>query len=250
MEKEIATIENIDRKEPIVNFEQNISLEVEEEQQKAEESVGLEEENQASEEENQSTAGNEEQEENEDVQKNHILGKFESVEMLENAYKSLQSEFTRKSQELANLKRTFIVDNPQTSLDNIVEFAKEINNESIVEELSKQYLHNESLLTDKFGLTKAVFQMLSDKIDANVRNLQSDEWLYNFVSTNSLVKEKIINDYIENCAKGRVPPLISKTVGANLVASTPSAPKTLEDVASVITNWLNKKWSVQKTSSN
>ena len=240
--EEIATIAEDDRKSTSVDFvdEKNISLEKKDEN-KTEENISESEDININN-EKELIAEQEEQEDNDsnEIQNKHLLGKFDSVESLENAYKSLQAEFTRKSQELANLKRQSNVETtPQESFDNINEFANQFDDENLLQDISQIYLQNESLLYDKFGLTKAVYQLLSDKISTNMRNLESEDWLFDVVSQNSNVKEKIINEYIENCAKGRVPPLISKTIGTNLVASTPTAPQTLEEVASVITKWLN-----------
>lgn len=239
--EDIAIIAEDDRKNTSVDFvdEKNISLEIEEletgDNISNDKGININKKEEL-------IAEKEEQDDNDLVklQNKHLLGKFDSVESLENAYKSLQAEFTRKSQELANLKRLSNVEvTPQESFDSISEFAKEIEDDKVMEEISQIYLQNESLLYDKFGLTKAVYQLLSDKISTNMRNLESEDWLFDVVAQNSNVKQKIINEYIENCAKGRVPPLISKTIGTNLVASTPTAPQTLEEVASVITKWLN-----------
>ena len=73
----------------------------------------------------------------------------------------------------------------------------------------------------------------------NEQNLQSNDWVYEFVNSNNDIKQKIINEYITNCASGKVPPLIVNTYGSNMVASTPSTPTTLEEVASIMNKWLN-----------
>lgn len=175
-----------------------------------------------------------------DAQKNHILGKFDNVEMLQDAYKSLQAEFTRKSQELANLKRMSKGSNLQNALDNFVEYSRENKlDEKLINEVAQKFLDDETLKDDKFGLTQAVYRAMSDRMEADARNLQSDDWVYELVNSRENIKQKIINEYINNCTNGNVPPLIVNTYGANMVASTPNAPTTLEEVANIMNKWLN-----------
>ena len=175
-------------------------------------------------------------------QKNHILGKFDSVEMLENAYKALQAEFTRKSQELANLKRLSKGEGatPTSAVESFVEFCKTNNlDDDIKNSVAQKFLDDATLKDDKFGLTQAVFRALSDKIQADERNLQSDEWVLELINSRENIKQKIIDDYINSCTNGSVPPMIINTYGSNLVASTPSAPTTLKEVADIMNKWLN-----------
>ena len=105
-----ATIAESDRIEPVVSFEAGVassSLEKEEVHKSGDNidntSVGTKLDNEQT---NKSIADDNKQATNErtNAQNKHILGKFDSVEMLEKAYQSLQAEFTRKSQELASIK--------------------------------------------------------------------------------------------------------------------------------------------------
>ena len=173
-------------------------------------------------------------------QNNHILGKFESVQELMKAYKSLEAEFTRKSQELSKIMHKSNETNTQDNFNELIEFSKKYDSdEEFIQNVAKSLNENEELKNDKFGLVKAVYNVLSEKVKTNEQNLQSNDWVYEFVNSNNDIKQKIINEYITNCASGKVPPLIVNTYGSNIVASTPSTPTTLEEVASIMNKWLN-----------
>ncbi len=198
------------------------------------------------------------------LQNNHILGKFDSVEMLENAYKSLQAEFTRKSQELANLKRVMNFNNSKTThlditdesnsndnvsneindykvIDKFEEYSKIHNqDQDLIQKIAQKFVDDKKFINDKFGLTLAVYDVMKDRVEDNEKKLSSNEYLFELVNSNEIIKEKIINEYINNCTKGVVPPLMVNTYGANMVASTPNMPTTLDEVANIMNKWLNK----------
>ena len=242
-----ATIAESDRIEPVVSFEAGVassSLEKEEVHKSGDNidntSVGTKLDNEQT---NKSIADDNKQATNErtNAQNKHILGKFDSVEMLEKAYQSLQAEFTRKSQELASIKnRSNSEDNSQQEFDKFEEFSKQFKkDDEFIQKVAQEFLKDDKLIKDKLGLTQAVYNVMSDKIKENEKNLQSNEWVYEFVNSNESIKQKIINDYINNCAKGKIPPLMVNTFGTNMVASTPSTPTTLEEVANIMNKWLN-----------
>lgn len=124
------------------------------------------------------------------------------------------------------------------SLKEIETFSLSVGDESLKEKLTQKYQENGGFSDEKFGLTQAVFSVLNDKMQAMQKAFESEENLLNLVETHSEIKDKIIANYINDCAKNKVPPLINKTLGANMVASTPSKLTTLSEVASVLNDWL------------
>lgn len=167
--------------------------------------------------------------------------KFKTYESLEKAYGELQSEFTRKSQELSELKKNSAdkVDNTPaylkenwandvSSFFEEYEFAKDYKNE-----ISKILVEDEKIKYSKNPLSKALLKILSQKALTPQKMLEDKNFLNDYIYSNQNIKEKIISDYVEQISKKSTPPLITKSFGSSL-ASTSSKPKTLKEIKELV----------------
>ncbi len=167
--------------------------------------------------------------------------KFKTYENLEKAYDELQSEFTRKSQELAELKKNSAdkaEDTPAylkedwannvSSFFEEYEFAKDYKNE-----ISKILVEDEKIKYSKNPLSKALLKILSQRAFTPQKMLEDEKFLNEYIYSNQNIKDKIISDYVEQLSSKSTPPLITKSFGSSL-ASTSSKPKTLKEIKELV----------------
>ena len=124
------------------------------------------------------------------------LGKFKDVQTLLNAYNSLQSEFTRKSQKLAELQK----ENDKNALfsynDSIDEVLKdETDNDKYKKEITEILAGNDTLnnLPNK---NQVAFKIIKET-EKNIENkINSQEFIDNCINKNSNLYNAIVSDYL------------------------------------------------------
>lgn len=182
-------------------------------------------------------------------------GKFKDATSLLEAYNNLQSEFTRKSQKLAQLeKETLSKEDDALHKDNsasenrevmyksatwrqmVADFlAKNPQAKSEAKEMSKILLNNKDIATSKDCLNLAYKLSLANKYVEPASLLNNDEFLEKYVASNPRVQKLIIGNYI-NSLKNRPtapatisgePKSLSKS-NAKKISTLTEARKTIE----------------------
>lgn len=150
-------------------------------------------------------------------------GKFKSAEELLNAYNSLESEFTRRSQKL----KAFEEEN-KTNIDWENKVQKLIEKYPIAtkftDEISSEIQQGE-MIKDEDCLEKALLKVLSQNYKEPSEQAKDDKVL-SFVLTNEEIKEKIIDEYREKL-KNKAPKILPK--GGEITLNQPMKPKTIYD---------------------
>lgn len=174
-------------------------------------------------------------------QQTDALGKFKSVQALMDAYNSLQAEFTKKCQLLSELKK----DKTDSPLDDGVAVTQ--NQPVVSEEAMGQFLLQNR---EAEGFAEEIKQMV-DSANHNTTNPyevawakvllghlkegeKSDQVINQYVLSNENVKNKIIENYLQELSKSKPPYVMSSQGGERVSGVVPDAPKTLVDAKKLV----------------
>ena len=158
--------------------------------------------------------------------------KFKSVEALNDAYNSLQAEFTKKCQHLRELEKSISVNNePRYKLDSWnAELGNFFENNPMAKEYSteiaKQILENEELAKKSDCLTIAWANILNSKYKSESDLAKDNDFLEKYIYSNENIKDVIIKKYLE--AVEKTPVVMTGTTGAFNIAPS-NKPKSMED---------------------
>ena len=192
------------------------------------------------------------------------LGKFKSATSLLEAYNYLQAEFTRKSQELASLKKSCETDEvsknnalPEDNLGSsenascsqpacengdfmqnfdkkLSDFAEKCPQAKMVEsKIKEQFLTFPELQKIEDGM--AVAYALTCGNPAEMIN--NPEFVQTYILSNEKIKNMVVDDYIKSLAKPCAPKLISSE-SAGIVVAPKYQPKTLGDANKIFQKML------------
>lgn len=174
------------------------------------------------------------------------LGKFKSVEALMDAYNSLQVEFTKKCQALSELKKdkTMVA---EPSANEIAEEKGEEETSTFDEANFNQFLQENE---EAQGFAEEIKERLSSantnqspyevawaKVLLNSfkeKDSKSDQIINQYVLSNENVKNKIIENYLQELSQSKPPMVISSQSGERVSGIIPDAPKTLKEAKKLV----------------
>lgn len=186
------------------------------------------------------------------------LGKFKNTKALLDAYNNLQAEFTKKSQQLSQLKQDKINEEKiEQKSENLPEndgnFAKEDENNAengkTIEDLDK----NLSLFLEENGDA----EKYGDEIKSHILNKNqnpferawasvilshikggddkvNDPIINQYILNDEKVKNKIIESYLDELSSSKPPVMMSSQSGERLSDIRPDSPKTLEEAKIIV----------------
>lgn len=159
------------------------------------------------------------------------IGKFKDVKSLNDAYNSLQAEFTKKCQQLSELTKQkndnaqapfFESENWQARLDEF--FNKNPQALKYSKQIAEVVVGDKELQKGSFPLMEAYAKVLEQQ-NINLLNNQQDEEKF-VENLSEQTKEKIVTDYL---SKLNVAPTLMQGFGGVSVASTVNQPKTVAE---------------------
>ena len=182
------------------------------------------------------------------------LGKFKNPEALLDAYNNLQSEFTKKCQLLSKLEKDKAIENELSSNEDVSETDEKTavnDNEKLHinddEELQKFLIQNgeaeeyKDEIKNDFNLNenvspyqKAWASVVLSHLKNNT-NKENDPIINQYVLSDENVKNKIIENYLNELQGRKTPYVISSQSGERLSGLKPDNPKTLEE-AKILTS--------------
>lgn len=174
------------------------------------------------------------------------LGKFKSVQALMDAYESLQSEFTKKCQQLSQYQK----DKTDTSEDkqNSEEKVEDQNEEGFNQEEFVQFLSDNDRareyaeeIKNAFGQIsqkqKSPYQVAWESVVANhlkQANKAGDPIINEYVLSDENVRNKIIESYIQQISSSAPPLTLSSGRGQSVAQVMPQHPQTLADAKKIV----------------
>lgn len=168
-----------------------------------------------------------------------MYGKFKDAETLLEAYNSLQAEFTRKSQKLAEFQKkqeeNALLSN-NDSLENI------LNDSTDKEKYKKEVteiLDNDSDISNLPNKNRVAFKIIKEAERRAAETLNNQEYVDKYIESNEKIKEKIISNYLSSLNNIQSAPKVISGNSSNIYFS-PSLqlPKTLKDAGDILTKML------------
>lgn len=180
------------------------------------------------------------------------LGKFKTAEALLDAYNNLQTEFTKKCQLLSELRKDKSELNSQENLkddQNSIEKHENIDknqeksenlveNEELNDELNHflENNHEAKLFSDEIKsqyLVQSPFEKAWARVVFNhlktSENKSDDPIINQYILNDENIKNKIIENYLNELNSSKPPLIISSTTGERLSGIKPDSPKTLAE---------------------
>lgn len=160
-------------------------------------------------------------------------GKFKTKEALLNAYNSLEAEFTKRSQELAEIKK------PQKERNWEEEIEKLLKNYPVAKEMTEQIeteIKNSPELLEKNNTLELALLSCLSKTPKKSEPMTETE-LLSAISENEAVKNKIIESYFEKVS------LTPRTIsgGGKIVVSAPKRATTIAEAGALAEQYIRGK---------
>ena len=168
-----------------------------------------------------------------------IYGKFKDAQTLLEAYNSLQAEFTRKSQKLADFQKQLeenAVFSKSDSLEEILTDSTDL--EKYKKEVTEILTQNEELcnLPNKNLIAFKIAKNVEKEIESKLTN---QEILEKYINDNNELKNKIISDYLLSLNNISSAPKIISGNSNNVFFAANENPKTLKDAGEIFSKMLN-----------
>ena len=183
------------------------------------------------------------------------LKKFKDVESLQNAYKALEAEFTKRCQRLKALEEENrrLMEEAETKQNSSAETAGDENaDERYIEEFFERFPEAEALVReisayavggDNFGkkgyMERAYVDYLKDAFEKLKSESLTEEYLLSHIE-GTPIKEKIIRDYLAGVRNSNAAPLLIGE-GGEIALSPLIRPKNLHEAALLAQKMLKLK---------
>ena len=177
---------------------------------------------------------------NEQGSNNINFGKFKDAESLVKAYSSLEAEFTKKSQKLAQLeseKNTQILEQSR-----LAEIDKRVDDFVTKFEKIKPFSSalKESLKTqENVNLEEEAITLLSNNYKRAEDYINDSEFLNNFIYSNKEIKDKIVKDYLSSITQNS--PIKVDRSSSSITLTPPKQPTTIQEAGKLAKSIIKHK---------
>ena len=169
-----------------------------------------------------------------------IYGKFKDAQSLLDAYNSLQSEFTRKSQKLADLQKQIDNHLTLTKSDSIDEILNDSTDSDKYKKEITKILENDKELSNLSNKNRVAFKIIKEAENKAAELLNDPEYMDKYINSRQEIKDKIITNYLSNQESSpSLPKVISGNASNIYFSPSISSPNTLKDAGEILTKMLN-----------
>ena len=190
-------------------------------------------------EENQIEQLNTEPETTAENSESSIYGKFKDAKTLLEAYTSLEAEFTRKSQRLAEIQKNideFALLSNNDSLENILNDST--NSDKYKKEIT-EILENNENISNLPNKNYVAFNIIKEAERRTADMLNNPEYIDKYIEDNTQLKQKILSNYLSNKEdKSSAPKVISGNASSIYISPSLNTPKTLKDAGEILSKML------------
>lgn len=169
-----------------------------------------------------------------------IYGKFKDAKSLLEAYNSLQSEFTRKSQKLADLQKQFDENLALSKSDSIDEILGDSTDLEKYKKEITEILENDTEISNLPNKNRVALKIIKEAENKTANLLNDPDYMDKYIESNQEIKDKIITNYLSNQQNSPSSPKVISGNASNIYFSPSiSTPKTLKDAGEILTKMLN-----------
>lgn len=168
-----------------------------------------------------------------------MYGKFKDAQTLLEAYNSLQAEFTRKSQKLAEFQKKEEENAVFSNNDSLENILNDITDKEKYKKEVTEILDNNSDLSNLPNKNQIAFKIIKEAERKTAETLNSHEYIDKYIESNKEIKEKIISNYLSSLNNIPTAPKVISGNSSNIYFS-PSLelPKTLKDAGDILNKML------------
>lgn len=168
-----------------------------------------------------------------------MYGKFKDAQSLLDAYNSLQAEFTRKSQKLAEIQKELEKTeefSKSDSLENIISDANDL--EKYKKEVT-EILDNDESISNLPNRNLIALKIIKEAERKSAETLNNQAYVDKYIESNEKIKGKIISEYLSSLNETPSAPKVISGNSSNIYFSPSlNMPKTLKDAGDILTKML------------
>ncbi len=174
-----------------------------------------------------------------ETQNGSIFGKFKNANNLLSAYNSLQAEFTRKSQKLAEFQKKLDDFANFKQYETIDDFINDTTDSDKYKKEITEILVNDNEINNLPNKYQVAFKIIKETNNKLAENLNNQEFLDKYIYSNESIKNKIIENYLSNLNNVSTTPKIVSGINSNIHFSpNPNLPKTIKEAGEILSKML------------
>ncbi len=168
-----------------------------------------------------------------------IYGKFKDAETLLEAYNSLQAEFTRKSQKLAEIQKELSNNAVFSKSDSLDEILKDSTDLEKYKKEVTEILDNNEDLSSLPNKNQVAFKIIKESERKIAESLNNPEFIDKYIESNEKLKERLFSKYLSSLNETSSAPKVISGNSSNIYFSPSlNMPKTLKDAGDILTKML------------
>ena len=169
-----------------------------------------------------------------------MIGKFKDAKTLLDAYNSLQAEFTRKSQKLAEFQKEYEENANFKIYNNLDEFISNTSDSDKYKDKIMEILVKDNELNNLPNKYQVAYKVVKQSESNLAENLNSQDFLDKYILNNESIKTQIINNYLSTLNNISPAPKVISGNSTNIHFSpNVNKPKTLKEAGEIFSKMLN-----------
>ena len=167
------------------------------------------------------------------------FGKFKDAQSLLDAYNSLQAEFTRKSQKLAEFQKKMEESALLSNNDSIENILSDLTDSDKYKKEITEIIDNDNEISNLPNKNHVAFKIIKEAERKTAETLNNQEYIDKYIESNEQLKGKIISEYLSSLNEiPSAPKVISGNSSNIYVSPSINIPKTLKDAGDILTKML------------
>ena len=167
------------------------------------------------------------------------FGKFKDAQSLLDAYNSLQAEFTRKSQRLAEFQKKLEENALLSNNDPIENILSDLADSDKYKKEITEIIDNDNEISNLPNKNHVAFKIIKEAERKTAETLNNQEYIDKYIESNEQLKGKIISEYLSSLNEiPSAPKVISGNSSNIYVSPSINIPKTLKDAGDILTKML------------
>ncbi len=164
------------------------------------------------------------------------LGKFKSAKSLLEAYNNLQTEFTKKSQKLAELQKIQNKNAIFQNKESYDDFAKSTTDSDEYKKGIEEILARVTDLNNLPNKYQVAYKIIKEAERKSAENLNNPDFIDRNVMDNSLIKDKIISNYLSSLNNIPTAPKVISGNPTSIYLSPKENPKNFKEAGEILKN--------------
>ena len=168
-----------------------------------------------------------------------MFGKFKDAKTLLDAYNSLQAEFTRKCQKLAEFQKENEESANFINYKTLDDFINDTTDSDKYKKEITEILVNDNEINNLPNKYQVAFKIVKETENKFANNLNDQEFLDKYILNNENIKTQIINSYLSSLNNISTTPKVITGNSTNVYFSpNNSKPKTLKEAGEIFSKML------------